>query len=132
MNEDEILEILSTDPGNSIFSDFAEALHKDGASEAAIIVCLRGLSSNPSLHKGRLLLAKIYYDLGFKPFCIEQLKFLLKQLPGNKSISRLLEKLDPQEFNRTTVQLTSEVKTVAEAEFEFGEIELIEEDSKKV
>lgn len=131
MNEDEILEILSADPGNSIFSDFAEALHKEGNSEAAIIVCLRGLSSNPSLHKGRLILAKIYYDLGFKPFSIEQLKYLQKNLPSNKSIRNLLEKLDPQEFNKTTIQLNQEVKTFAEAEFEFGEIELIDEDIKQ-
>lgn len=130
MNEDEVLNILSADPGNSIFSDFAEALHKDGNSEAAIIVCLRGLSSNPSYNKGRLSLAKIYYDLQFKPFCIEQLKTIHKNLPNNKSIKSLLEKLDPQDFNASTISLTSEVKTFAEAEFDFGEIELIEDEIK--
>ena len=130
MNEDEVLDILSTDPGNSVFADFAEVLHKQGSSEPAIIVCLRGLSSNPSCHKGRLILSKIYYDLGFKPFCVDQLKILVKSVPANKSLKNLLEKLAPQEFNSKTINLAQEIKTVAEADFEFSEIELIEEDIK--
>ncbi len=130
MNEDEILNILNNDPGNSVFSDFAEALHLQGSSETAIIVCLKGLTANPSSHKGRLLLAKIYYDLKCKPFCIDQLKILIKNLPANKSLQNLLQRLDPQEFNSTTINLSSEVKTFAEAEFDFGEIELIEEENK--
>lgn len=129
MQEDEVLAILEKDPGNSIFADFSESLYRDGRPETAIFVCLKGLSSNPSCHKGRLLLAKIFYDLEFKPFAIEQLKILAEKLPESRSITKLLDKIAPGEL---TAQASSsqESKTYAEAEFNFDDIELISEENK--
>ena len=126
MEEEEVLGILSQDPGNSLFADYAEALRKEGQNNSAIIVCLRGLSVNPSCHKGRLLLARIFYDSGFRPFAIEQIRILQQKLPDNPAIKKLLEKFSLG-AEVTSPGSTTEA-TVAEAEFDFNEIDLIEED----
>lgn len=130
MNEDEVLTILSQDPGNSIFADYADILHRDGRSESGIMISLRGISANPSCYKGRLILSKIFFDLGFTPFCIEQLLILRRALPENKSLVKLLERLAPDiEMSKETDRPE---ETYAEAEFDFEDIELIDQENKEI
>ena len=125
--------LLRDDPGNPAFANFAESLLNQGKWSEALEVCLAGLSSNPSCHKGRLLLARVYFERNHLPFAVREVRELLDALPENKFIRRLLERLSPESAassgHRTTGN-TGEEKTVAEAEFDIGEIDLLVEDKK--
>ena len=127
-------EILINDPGNPEFADYAEGLRRSGNFSEAMNICLRGLSANPACHKGRLILARVYFDQKLMPFALKELEQLQGELPENKLVSKLLDSIAPG--NRTPKahagpdRTSTETETIAEADFAFDDLDLIEEDQR--
>ena len=122
-------ERLAADPGRPEFAELAEQFRQQGQLREGLDICLRGLSANPSLHKGRLVLARIFYQLGFLPFALREVEELCRALPNSKSLKRLREKLSP-EPNREAADQSAE-ETVAETDMDFEELDLIGEDEEE-
>lgn len=119
-------EILAENPGNPLFAEYAERLRVAGDHSEAMNVCLAGLSANPACHRGRLVLARAFYDRSYLPFAVRELEYLVRELPDNESLRKLLNKLSPQGTaapSQTGPAVAAQ--TVAEAEFDFSDIELI-------
>ena len=127
MNEKEYRSTLSSDPGAPAFVEFAELLRGMRRHSEAIDVCLAGLSANPDAHRGRLMLARVYYECGFIPFAVRELQTLVAQFPANRALAKLCERLSPVD-GTTGSGVESEV---AEAEFDIDAISLIADDRKK-
>lgn len=130
MDDEESKALLEKDPGNTVFVEYAESLRLQGQHESAVIVCLRGLSVNPDNHRGRLVLAHTLYQMRCVPFVIEQLRHLASALPEDPVIPRLLAKLTqtPTSGDDSNENTTSEAATQAEAEFDFDEIDMLNEE----
>jgi len=130
---EEYKSVLQYDPGNPLFVGYADLLRSEGKADEAMQTCLLGLTHNPSYHRGRLLLARLFYDKGYIPFAVKEIEILLKALPENGALLKLLDKLSPG----AGVSLSShadkpvEEKTLAEAEFDLGDLDLVEQDKKK-
>lgn len=156
MKREEFESILTDDPGNSVLSDYAEYLRQNGKFDVALRALFRGLSANPSAHRARLVLARIFYEIECLPFAIRELVTLHDELPGNRSISKLLDKFGVNTHSVESTQDLNEVasrdsmgagaegssdndgsaeldETVAEVEFESGSLDLLaqEEENKK-
>lgn len=127
MNEKEYRAALSTDPGSPVFVEFADYLRGLRRQSEAIDVCLAGLSANPDAHRGRLLLARVFYECGFIPFAVRELRHLRDHFSDNRALGKLIERLSPKQSGTESAQLSE----VAEAEFDIDAISLIAEDRKK-
>ena len=115
--------ILVENPGNDIFADLADFYRKEKRFDEGISLCLAGLSANSACAKGRLVLARIFYESGFRPFAVRELGELCQQQPSNKSIRRLLELLGHAEFSVSGDSSASREFTVAETDFDIDDIE---------
>lgn len=93
MDREELELIVSADPGNSLFANLAELLREDGKLDRAFNVCFAGLSQNPGCHKGRLILARLYYESGFVPFAIKELEEIYRSLESSQSSTQFISKL---------------------------------------
>ena len=127
MTAQNIPELLRTDPGNPVFAEHADALREAGKPLEALQVCLSGLEANGSCHIGRLLLARIFFDLGHTSFAIRELEVLRQAVPSNVSLMRLVERLAPQASSPApSVGTKPEVK--AEAELTLDDLAALDED----
>lgn len=127
MNEKEYRAALSADPGAPLFVEFAEYLRGLRRQSEAIDVCLAGLSANPDAHRGRLMLARVFYECGFVPFAVRELQVLGARFPENRALAKLRERLSPN----ISQQDSAGESEVAEAEFDIDAIGLIAADRKK-
>lgn len=127
--EKEYKDTLGADPGNPIFADYADLLRQEARYNEGMEVCLAGLSLNPVCHKGRLVLARIYYERGFLPFAVNELLILNRKLPESVSVRKLLEKLAPDE--QLSEAGSGQEAVVSETEFNFEQLDLIEKDEKE-
>lgn len=140
---DEFEKVLEEDPGNSVFCDYAEQLRIAGNFPKALDVCLKGLSVNPDFHKGRLALARIFYEQSYLPFAIREVKCLSEALPDNRYLQRLYAQLAPDQVSGgEAAEMASEDSdeagsgevessgddTVAEVDFDFDELEMIDDE----
>lgn len=127
-------KILEDDPGNPAFADYADLLRREGDLTRAIEMCLRGLSHNPSHDLGRLVLARLFYERGWTPFAIREVEELCRRHPSNAGLTRLIKAIRPEgELPEAAVAQAapgSSEETIAEADFDFEELDLIEEDKK--
>ncbi|NLF25472.1 MAG: hypothetical protein GX589_07420 [Deltaproteobacteria bacterium] len=116
--------VLEEDPGNSVFIEYAKCLIEERSFESALMVCLRGLSSNPSAHAGRLLLARVFYELGLVPFAVREVEELCRELPHNLKLQRVLEALtlNPA-ISRDSASSSQPDQTLAELEVSFDDLE---------
>ena len=89
--EETYIERLQRDPGDECFVDYADYLRMHQRFLEAMGVCVAGLSSNPAFKRGRLVLARIFFDAGFLPFAVREVEELLHQSPENPALKRLLE-----------------------------------------
>ena len=124
---EDIVEILTQDPGNALFIEYAEHLKRSGRVSEALHVCLAGLSANPAAHQGRFFLARTFYELGYVPFAIRELKELVRAMPEVQPLRNLLLKLEPEGASSALEAPAAEEQTVAENEFDITEIELVGE-----
>lgn len=122
--------ILVTDPGNPLFAEYAENLLSQGKLKEAQDICLAGLSANPSFSRGRLVLARVFFERSFVPFAVRELEVLREEIPENKFVQRLVERLAPDVANKDQRKRGADngEDTVAETDFDIGEIELLEKD----
>jgi predicted Zn-dependent protease len=132
---DELRATLDEDPGSPLFVDLAERLRAEGEGAQAMLVCLGGLSASPANTVGRLLLARLYYEYGYVPFAVREVKILLDNYPQNQAIRKLLLKLAPDEKlenyqDQTPAEETAlpADTTIAEAEFDFSQLEELDGD----
>ena len=125
---EEIAEILKSDPGNPAFVREAERLIRAGKLSEAQDICCAGISANPSAHRGRLLLSRIFYERGYLPFAVRELEELSNVVNDNKFLRRILEKLAPQLKTRSSDEGD---RVVAETDFDIGDIELLDEEEDK-
>lgn len=108
ISEEEARSALEGDPGDPRFVDYADNLRKEKRLEEALLVSLRGVSVNPNLAKGRLILGRIFYDMGLHSFAAREVKELLASAPENKTLKRLSELLNPGEGVNTAEGVIAE------------------------
>lgn len=90
------------------FAEYAEILRISKKYSASIRVCLEGLSKNPSFDRGRLVLARVYYDCGYIDFALRELTYLIQKHPNNVYIKRLIEKFSQsKKLNNCTPSIIS-------------------------
>ncbi|MCO6429278.1 MAG: hypothetical protein J5J00_00330 [Deltaproteobacteria bacterium] len=132
MDENEIERILLENPGDPLFLKYAEELMKSAKFEQALMVCLRGVSKSPAQLRGRLLLARAYYELGMMPLAAEQMKVVAQSAPESLPIQKLYNKLSVylwQPGDHSAFSGPGEA-VMAEAEFDIGDMDLLEEEKK--
>ena len=95
MQEEDYRRILAGEPGNAVFGEYARMLIEHARPEEALLVCLKGLSSAPGEHRGRLMLARALYELGAVPFAVREVEQLCAELPQIASLKTLLLRLAP-------------------------------------
>ncbi|HMO01576.1 MAG TPA: hypothetical protein PKD37_05465 [Oligoflexia bacterium] len=136
MSEINHAKILATDPGNPLFTEYARILVSKGRLQDALMVCLRGLSADSANHMGRLILAKIYFELKFYPFALAELRKLKSSFPESKDVKKLCTLLSGEAMENLSGDLASDKEAtasdiVAEAEFDFEQIDLIDKTASK-
>jgi hypothetical protein len=95
------------------------------------------LTKNPNCHRGRLVLARLYYDAGYIPFAVTELEKLCRYLPESQALRRLLLKLSPEakieelKPAEGAANTPTTSATVAETDFSFEDLDLIEEAEKE-
>ena len=126
-SESTITKILAESPGNEVFADYAENLRKESRLQEAIQVCLAGLSANPACVRGRLALARVMYQNGYKPFALRELDILHEMLPNNKSVARLIELVREETevslLGSEGATVGAEEKVMAATEFDIEDFE---------
>ena len=125
---DETRALLQEDPGNPAFVDFAEELRRAGELREAMEICLAGLSANPSSLRGRLVLARIFYESGYSPFAAREIAELQRARPESESLRKLAMQLGSEISQAEPPLEQSEV--VAEGEFNLDVLETLIEEKK--
>lgn len=92
-HEQELRTRLREDPGDPVFADLAQLLRQAKRYEEARQVCYRGLSVNPAAHRGRLILAWLYYDEEYFEFARREVVALRDALPESEAIVKLASSL---------------------------------------
>ena len=137
----EYKEILEKNPGDIIFADFAHILRINNKQYHALDVLLKGLSANPHYHRGRLVLAQLFFDMGHTSFAVRELRELCIAMTDNKYVRKLLEKLDPHnvekflkkeqnkdELESESTNKSGEVDIHAEVEFDSDDLDLFDDE----
>lgn len=110
----------------------AEAIRASGNPQQALLQCLKILSSNPEDHATRLVLSRVFIDLGATPFAVRELEQLCRDLPELKTFKRLLDTVAPGRATNINSSQQIVKQTVAETDFSFDDLEAIEEQGKEV
>lgn len=127
-------KILKKDPGSGVFVDYARALLAEGKKEEALHVLLSGLSHNSGNREGRLMLARLHYDLNQLPFAVRQLEILRGDMPESAAIGRLIDKLQPGGSRPSRTGKPEEGRppsgpaVLSEAEFDLEDLEILDKD----
>ena len=117
-----VVDLLKTDPGNRLFIDYAESLRLQGELPEALAICLAGLNANPRLHDGRLLLGRIFFELGYPLFAAREIRELLAVFPDNAALTSLLLRLHPG-AEISAYGPPKIVKTIVEQDFDIATLE---------
>ena len=130
-NEAEIVRLtaaLQDDPTGENYVQLAQTLRKAGRFSEAMETLLRGLSELPDHAPARLLLARVFLQLGYRPFAVRELQELRSRFPENRPLERLFEKVAPDYLAGSADSDPSTMaSTVAEADFDFDDIALIDD-----
>ena len=113
---------LVSDPAHASFFSTAQRLAGEGRVLEALFVLVRALDVNPALDRGRLLLARLFFELGAPHFAAREVRELMARAPQLKSLARLQEALEPG----VTVQMDGATRRFAETQFKASELEAIE------
>ena len=118
------IQKLVSNPADPVYIEVARFYHSKGDSKEAIFTCLKALSKNPNHPLGRVQLSKIYLDLGFYTFALNELELAHYMLPENDSIKRLIEIISPGTLdNLKNKKYSSEEKILAEKKFDIKDLE---------
>jgi predicted Zn-dependent protease len=129
-DETELRSVLENDPGDPAFAELAELLREQDRLLEAKEICFAGLSVNPGCNRGRLVLARIFWQQKQIPFCIRELEAIKQELPDNLAVAKLLARLSPAAdaaFCKSS-GLGKEDGTIAEAEFDLDDVEALDTD----
>jgi tetratricopeptide (TPR) repeat protein len=77
----ELEQVFAKDPTSLAFIALAGAYLKQSRFMEAMVVCKKGIKSQPDNIEGRLLLARVYVEQGKVPKALEEVKQLLEQKP---------------------------------------------------
>jgi predicted Zn-dependent protease len=129
--------------GNGGHLESAESALEAGRLDVALSTLLELLSESPHDPQGRLLLAHIYYLSGCVELASEEVSRLQERFPEKESLQRLMQALDPstQSVVQEPEKVAEKVETppaqkkekkkeddvVAEADFDFDDIDLLED-----
>ena len=104
----------------------AEALRKEGKLQEALMLSLQGLSALPGCLTGRLVLARVFYELGYIPFARREIEELLKADQDSAALKSLAAKFGIH-LGEATPQSADREVVVSEADFEFNDLDLVED-----
>ncbi len=126
---------LKDAPGSPEHIQFCESLIAEGNFLEALYVALRCVCHSDDNAEAKLLLAKILFRLDCVPYAVREIEDLNQSHPHISSIARLLEKIapggstrPPQQGEAPTTAAKKDEETLAEGEFDFSDIELLEDD----
>lgn len=85
--------ILSEDPKSNTFSLLANVLYRQGKTDKAIGVLIRGLGYNKNNVTARFLLGKIYYERWMINQAKKEMEKVLQYAPQNLQASKLLSQI---------------------------------------
>ncbi len=122
--ESHLRDRISQDPGDPAYAELAHELRGQGRLQEALEVALGGVSANPACHLGRLTLAHIFFDRGWTVLAVREVRHLCQELPEINTLKKLLTALSP---GAVVVPSQGAEATVAETDFDFEEIDLIDE-----
>lgn len=118
---------ISDNPGDPAFAELADVYRRRGDYQGAFDLCLNGLTANPACIRGRVVLARLFYERLHFPFAARELREVCTTLPANPYARKLLEALSPENaLSPASVELG---KVLAEVEFNFNSLDLSERDS---
>ncbi|HET9480681.1 MAG TPA: tetratricopeptide repeat protein, partial [Candidatus Polarisedimenticolia bacterium] len=86
----ELRKRLEKDPGSRLFLELARGLHEDGRFADAAAACEHGLRAHPSYLSARVLLGRIYFDMGRTDEARETMETVLSVAPDNLIARRVL------------------------------------------
>jgi len=122
----EIEEALKGDPTDPRFTILIKNYTQKGRYVDALLVALGGLSYCPDNYLARVLLARIFFELGFVPFALRELQVLRECVQDASTLDKLIDKISPIIKNSKEVQIEDEEeRTIADQEFEVEELELL-------
>lgn len=133
MDEAQLREKLADDPGAPEFADLADLLIDQGRMHDAFAVLFAGLSANPACHVGRLTLAKLFFQCDYLPFAVREIELLVREVPHSESLRKLFRAVSPgspfaSSENGGSAPSVSE--SIAEIDFDFESLDLLEKDPK--
>lgn len=133
VDEQGLRDAVEKDQGAPEFVDLAKLLRERDELKEAVHICLAGLSQNPTFHRGRLLLSRLYFDLHYYPFALRELLQIREAYPDNASLGRLIDKLSPDvsgseaaSSKPSTAEIEVDEETLAEADFDFDSLDELE------
>lgn len=118
---------VSGDPGDPAFADLADAYRRRGDYQGAFDLCLNGLTANPDCIRGRVVLARLFYERLHFSFAARELREVYQALPGNPYARKLLEALSAED--RFSPGHEDEGRVLAEVEFSLHSLDLSQKDS---
>src|SRR5687768_3649264 len=77
----ELEQAFAKDPTSTAFIALSSAYLQQGRFMEAMVVCKKGIKSQPDNVEGRLLLARVYAEQGKVPKALDEVKALLEQKP---------------------------------------------------
>ena len=86
----EYLKKYQEDPTSRVFAPLAEAYRKAGLVDEAIEIAREGLQLHPSFIGGRVALARALFDKHHYDQVVDELNFVIKDVPDNLVAQRLL------------------------------------------
>lgn len=82
--------LLEKDPNSKVFAPLAEAYRRMGMLKEAEALCKKGVKNHPHFPSGRVVMAKIYLDLGLRAEAVTELIAASDLSPENILAHRLL------------------------------------------
>jgi hypothetical protein len=126
-HEMDLPEELAKDPAHESYFSVAQSLAGEGKLVEASGVIIRALDVNPALDRGRLLLSRLFFEIGAPRFAAREVQELMVRNPSLKSLVRLREALEPG----VAVAPAAQPKKFAETRFAASELEALEAAKEK-
>jgi tetratricopeptide (TPR) repeat protein len=88
---------LQKEPSSRVFLELAREFYDNGSFEQAADVCVKGLRQYPTYLSARVLLGRIYFDMGCLPESRAEMETALSQAPDNLIARRILAEISLEE-----------------------------------
>lgn len=88
---------LQKEPSSRVFLELAREFYDNGSFEQAADVCVKGLRQYPTYLSARVLLGRIYFDMGCLPESRAEMETALSQAADNLIARRILAEISLEE-----------------------------------